>query len=118
MEELKREYESIVFEGKQHTVEIPPQEIRRRLKQAHKTQLKDTKRKAREEASLKPRILNVLKAHPDGLNKTQVYLHAGCYPSGGSLALAQLERDGKINFEHHPEYGKAIICRLTESANV
>jgi len=118
MEELKREYETIAYDGEQVTVEIPRQEILRRLKQAQKSQEKEAKRQAREEVALKPRILRALKEHPDGLNKSQVYLHVGCYPSGGSLALAQLEQAGKLSFEQRSGVGKAIICRLTEDTNV
>jgi hypothetical protein len=95
MEERKREFERIEFEGKPYQVEVQPQQ----------------------RPSLKIRLLKAIQEHPDGLNKTQVYLHAGCYPAEGSFALSKLKAEGHISFEQRSSFGNPIICRLGESSD-
>jgi hypothetical protein len=101
-------YAYIEYEGKRVKVEVPLQEVQRRVTQ----QKKELARKEREKNSLQTRIKETLRAHPEGLSKNAVYRYTRCYPSGGSLALAQLEMAGVVSFER---VGNSIICKATEA---
>jgi hypothetical protein len=92
MDIREREYEIVELDGKQVRMQVI--------------------RKGDSRSALTLRILKVLREHPDGLNKTHVYLYAGCYPANGHFVLAQLEAKGEISFEQQSSFGKPIICRL------
>ena len=99
MDERKREYEYIEFEGKQVKVETLASQS------------------GAKRGSLKPRILKALQDHPDGLSKTQVYVHAGCAQTSGAIALGQLAAAGRVSVSAQGSFGKPIICRFVEDSN-